>query len=334
MIQLSPPPFKTDAIHKFEAMVAKATGTKYALATSSGTAAIHLALLVHGIGRGDKVLCPDFTFVATVNPVLYCGAEPVFIGCDHTLAMDAKAAIRAMDEQKPKAVIAASLYGDCPNYAAIRKACKKRGIVFIEDACEALGASNGGKKAGSFGDMAAISFNLNKIVTTGGGGALVSDDKALIDRARFFATQAKEECTYYLHKKVGYNYRMPVPAAALGITQMRKLKTLVAERRRVNSWYRRFLPCRLFHDAPGESTYWLTVVDCIDPAGLMHALYRAGVEARRAWNPMSLQPVHSWCRYYGNCADAAAFGTKICLPSTKVSYAQVKRICEIVKDYL
>lgn len=334
MIQLSPPPFKTDAIPKFEAMVAKATGTKYALATSSGTAAIHLALLVHGIGPGDTVLCPDFTFAATVNPVLYCGAEPIFIGCDHTMAMAENVAIAAMDEQKPKAVIAASLYGDCPSYSLIRKECEKRKIAFIEDACEALGATNNGKKAGSFGDMAAISFNLNKIVTTGGGGALVSNDKTKIDRARFLATQAKEQCTYYLHKEIGYNYRIAVDAAATGVKQMRKLKSLVAERRRINGWYREFLPASAFPSTIGKSTYWLTLVICENAGEVQHALHHFNIESRRAWYPMSRQPVLSCYLHYGGWMAERFFSELICLPSTGITRAQVKHICGIVEKYL
>ncbi len=333
MIQLSPPPFSTDAIPKFEAEVAKATGTKYALATSSGTAAIHLALMVLGVGPGDVVLCPTFTFAATAFPILYCGATPVFYGCKLDMSADMDDVRLALRSHVPKAIIAVDLYGDCPGHEDLAALCKQHGIPLLVDAAESLGATYKGKKAGSFGTLSAISFNLNKIVTAGGGGALVSDDQGLVDRARFLATQAKDDVPWYQHSAVGYNYRIAAHAAAYGLTQIKKLKKLVAERRRINSWYRRYLPATVFIPTVGKSTNWLTTILCPNPAHrFIDRLAKNGIETRRLWLPMHHQPALSRFQYFVTGTPAYLFFFGLCLPSRGVTKRQVAKICRILLE--
>ncbi len=333
MIQLSPPPFSTDAIPKFEAEVAKATGTKYALATSSGTAAIHLALMVLGVGPGDVVLCPTFTFAATAFPILYCGATPVFYGCKLDMSADMDDIRLALKSHRPKVIIAVDLYGDCPGHKELSALCRHHGAPLLVDAAESLGATYKGKKAGSFGTLSAISFNLNKIVTTGGGGALVSDDRKLVERARFLATQAKDSAPWYQHSTTGYNYRMAVHAAQHGLTQLRKLKSLIDERRKINSWYREYLPATVFPPTAGESTNWLTTIVCNTPAFVfIERLARYGIEARRMWQPMHWQPIFAKYPFFVTVVPDRLFDYGLCLPSRGVTHQQVRKICRILME--
>jgi pyridoxal phosphate-dependent aminotransferase EpsN len=335
-IELSPPPCSTKAVAPFERAIAAATGTKYALATSSGTAAIHLALMVLGVGPGDIVLCPTFTFAATANPIVYCGAQPVFIDCDANWDIDADLVRWFLKDSpvKPKAVICVDLYGNCNGHRDLVRACREYGVPLIEDAAEGLGASWDGKPAGSFGTCGIVSFNLNKIVTAGGGGALVSDNPELIERARFLANQAKDAAPWYQHSEIGYNYRMASPVAQYGFEQIRKLRTLVKERRAINSWYRRYLPFSFFPligDGRALATCWLTTGWCENPQQVIDALAANGIEARRFWKPMHTQPVFRGHVNIGGLKAEEAFAHGICLPSRRVTPDQVENICNIIR---
>jgi pyridoxal phosphate-dependent aminotransferase EpsN len=263
---------QVDAI---EAEFAAAVGVPHAVALSSGTAALHLALRLLGVGPGDEVLCPTLTFVASANPVLYLGAEPAFLDCDPgTWTLDPallaeELAERAARGRLPKAVVAVDLYGQSADYEAILAACEGHGVPVVEDAAEALGATYRGRSVGGFGRLGVFSFNGNKIITTSGGGMLVSADRELVERARHLATQARDPAPHYQHSELGYNYRLSNLLAAVGRGQLRRLDERVAARRRVFDRYRErlgdlpgldFMP-----EAPyGRATRWLTCVT-LDP---------------------------------------------------------------------
>ena len=259
----------------FERELAERCGVAACAALSSGTAAVHLALLLAGVGPGDEVLCSTLTFAASVNPVCYLGGTPVLVDCDAAtwnidpglLEMELEA--RAGEGRLPKAVVAVDLYGQCADYGRIEAMCERHGVVLIEDAAEALGATAYGRPAGSYGRFGVLSFNGNKIITTGGGGALVSDDVEGIARARFFATQARDPAPHYQHSQIGFNYRLSNLLAAVGRGQLRTLDQRV-EARRAN--FARYtaglgdLPGITFMpEAPyGTSIRWLTALT-IDP---------------------------------------------------------------------
>ncbi len=231
-------------VDAFEREVAAITGTRHAAALSSGTAALHLALLASGVGPGDEVLVPTLTFVATASPVVHIGAEPTFIDCepgswniDPSLVADLLDE-RAQQGRLPAAVIAVDLYGQCADADALAEACRPHGVALIEDAAEALGATYHGRPAGSLAPVGVISFNGNKIITTSGGGMLVSDDEAMVARARHLATQAREPAPHYEHTEIGFNYRMSNLLAALGRAQLRSLPERIARRRAIKARYR------------------------------------------------------------------------------------------------
>jgi dTDP-4-amino-4,6-dideoxygalactose transaminase len=316
----------------FEREVAALAGVAHATALSTGTAGLHLGLLLLGVGRGDDVLLPTLTFVATASAVAYVGANPVFLDSDEkTWCVDPALLAEELDERArhgrlPKAVITVDIYGQCADYDAITTVCAHHGVPIIEDAAEALGASYAGKAAGSFGQVGVFSFNGNKIVTTSGGGMLVSNDQALMDRARFLATQARDDKPYYEHSTVGYNYRLSNLLAAVGRGQLIGLDQKLARRRAINERYREafadlegvgFLP-----DAPnGEPNHWLTVVtlDPVafgnDPLRVSAHLETLDIESRPAWKPMHLQPVYRDAERLGGAVAERIFHTGLCLPS-------------------
>ncbi len=316
----------------FEAEVAAWAGVDHAAALSSGTAALHLALILLGVGPGDEVLVPTLTFVATANPVRYVGAEPAFIDVDpvswcldpQLLAEDLAA--RARVDRLPRAVITVDLYGRCADYDAILATCDAYDVPVIEDAAEALGARHDGRPAGSFGRMAVLSFNGNKIITTSGGGMLVSADPELVSRARHLATQAREPEIFYEHTTLGYNYRLSNLLAALGRGQLRNLPAKLERRRAIHDRYREafattdgiaFPPA----DANGEPNHWLTVVTIdpgafgTDPFAISATLGAAGIEARPAWKPMHRQPLYRDAPMRGGAVADRIFATGLCLPS-------------------
>jgi dTDP-4-amino-4,6-dideoxygalactose transaminase len=332
-------------VDAFESDLARRVGVRDAAALSSGTAALHLALVMLEIGAGDEVWTGTLTFAATANAIRYVGAAPVFIdserqswNMDPALLRDAlrEAAKRST---LPKALIVVDLYGQCADYALISSACEEHGVPIIEDAAEALGSTYDGRPAGSFGTIGVLSFNGNKIITTSGGGALVSDDAALVERARHLASQARQPVPHYEHEEVGYNYRLSNLLAALGRAQLRRLDAFVERRRAINQAYRTafsdidgidFLP-----EAPsGRSTCWLTCVLLdeslgVGPTEICNQLAAQNIEARPVWKPMHLQPVYRDCRVVGGPVAEDLFARGVCLPSgSSLSDADQHRVID------
>jgi pyridoxal phosphate-dependent aminotransferase EpsN len=315
----------------FETDFCAAIGAPQAAALSSGTAAIHLALLVLGVGPGDFVLVSDLTFAASANAVRYVGATPVFIDATAdtwTLSPDlVRQALEHLSRQGklPKAVLTVDLYGQCADYVSIRSICADYGVPIVQDAAEALGATYRGAAAGLQGDIAAFSFNGNKILTTSGGGMLVSARKDWVDRARYLATQARMPAHHYEHEDVGYNYRLSNLLAAIGRGQLRCLPARVARRREHFEAYQRALGgLPGWHFMPeanyGQANRWLTCVT-IDPSRgpdreqLRAALEGENIEARPVWKPMHLQPAFAHCPVFGGMISEQLFTWGLCLPS-------------------
>lgn len=335
-------------VEAFERELASYVALPHACALSSGTAGLHLALSMLGAGPGDDVLTSSLTFAATANAITYVGARPVFVDCERaSWNMDPALLAQELDDRGkrgklPKAVVVVDLYGQCADYDAILEACARWDVPVIEDAAEALGATYKGRPAGSFGVMAVFSFNGNKIITTGGGGMMVSSRKELTDRARFLATQARDPAPHYEHSVVGHNYRLSNLLAAVGRGQLRVLEDRVAARRAHNAFYREalgdlpgiaFLP-----EAPwGRSTCWLSCIT-VDAARfgatreeLRLAFVAKDIEARPVWKPMHLQPVFAACPRVGGDVSAELFERGLCLPSgSALTDAERAEVAEVV----
>jgi dTDP-4-amino-4,6-dideoxygalactose transaminase len=319
-------------VDAFEREVAEAVGVPYAVALSSGTAGLHLALALFGVGRGDEVLTSTLTFAATAYAIAYVGATPVFVDASpETWTMDPGLLEEEIDARlrsgrKPAAVIAVDLYGQCCDYERIARLCEQHEIPLIEDAAEALGASYRTRPAGSFGSCAIFSFNGNKIITTSGGGMLVSRDRALVERARHLATQARDPAPHYEHSQIGFNYRLSNLLAAVGRGQLAQLPQKVERRRAIRRAYENafdgwpgieFLP----EAGYGRSNAWLTCIT-VDPRQLgstsedirLH-LESRNIESRPVWKPMHLQPVFRGCDVRGGAISARLFERGLCLPS-------------------
>jgi dTDP-4-amino-4,6-dideoxygalactose transaminase len=316
----------------FEHELAALVDVPAALALSSGTAALHLALLLLGVEPGDDVLVPTQTFVASANVVTYVGARPVLVdSAPGTWTIDpdlvaTELASRARAGRLPAAVITVDLYGQCADYDRLLATCAEFEVPLLEDAAEALGATYGGRPAGSFGAAGVFSFNGNKIITTSGGGMLVSHDEALIGRARYLSTQAREPVVHYEHMAVGFNYRLSNLLAAVGRGQLRGLADRVDRRRAINERYRAalaevpgidFMPVAPY----GEPNYWLTCI-LVDPArfGSSHedirmALEEIDIESRPTWKPLHLQPVYAEAPTVGGSVAASIYNQGLCLPS-------------------
>lgn len=324
-------------VDKFEESVKSYTGTKNALAVINATSALHLALRVLGINSGDKVLVSTFTFIGGVSPVLYQGAEPVFIDADEYWQMDVNLLEEALKKEKPKAVILAHLYGQLGKIDDIVYLCKKYGAYLIEDAAESLGAFYKGKHSGIFGDFGVFSFNGNKILTTSGGGMLVSNNEEWIKEAKFLSTQAKEDFPWYEHETYGYNYRMSNVLAAIGVGQMEVIEKRVKRKRGIFELYREnlsdiaeFMP-EIEHS---RGNRWLTTLLFKDkePLKVMEVLYKNNIESRPLWKPMHMQPLFSNAKSYVNGKSEKYFNKGLCLPSgTAMSDDDVRRVCDIVR---
>ncbi len=316
----------------FEAEVAALTQRRRAVAVGSGTAALHLALIAAGVGPGDEVLVPSFTFAASANPVVYAGARPVFVDSSPgTWTLDPELVAhelrRAARRGRPvRAVVAVDIYGQCADYAPLVEACDRYGAVLVEDAAEALGADHRGRPAGAFGASAVLSFNGNKIITTGGGGMLLTDDDATADLARSLSTQAREPVAHYEHHRVGYNYRLPNLLAAVGRAQLESLAERVERRRQVYTRYARELAgvpgLSMMPLSPlGTSNCWLTclLVDerefGASAEDVVAHLGARDVEARRTWKPLHLQRSFAGCRTVGGAVAEDLFARGLCLPS-------------------
>jgi len=333
-------------VDAFEREFCRAVGARHAAALSSGTAALHLAVRLAGVRAGDEVLCSTLTFVASANPILYEGAIPVFIDSNaSTWNMDPDLLAEELDAASrrgrlPAAVIVAHLYGQSADLDPIEEACRRHGVTLIEDAAEALGATYKGSAPGIRGRMGIYSFNGNKIITTSGGGMLVSDNPLLVERARFLSTQARDSAPHYEHSRLGYNYRMSNVLAAIGRGQLRVLADRVRRRREVYEIYRASLKdvpgLTWMPEAPyGQSTRWLTAVE-IDPVKfgatseeVRRELEARDIEARPVWKPLHLQPLFHWCRVVGGGTAERIFRGGLCLPSgTQMSDGDVGRVVE------
>ena len=327
----------------FEQELAARVESKYAAALVSGTAAIHLALVAEGVGKGDIVLCQDLTFAASANPVIYVNATPVFIDSDFkTWNMDPKLLEAAFQKygDRVKAVIPVHLYGLAADMDPIMEICDHYGVPVIEDAAESLGTTYKGRPTGSIGKYGVLSFNGNKIITTSGGGMLVSNDGEKIETARFYSTQARDKAPYYQHSKIGYNYRLSNISAGIGRGQLKVLDQRVAKKRYIFNFYRRelagtddltFMPINDWN-LPND---WLSVIQLTGktrPAQLIAALEAENIESRRVWKPMHLQPVFAGCDYFGSGVGQQLFENGVCLPSdTKMTDADLERVCSVIK---
>ncbi|MBK6263731.1 aminotransferase class I/II-fold pyridoxal phosphate-dependent enzyme [Marivirga sp. S37H4] len=335
-------------VNGMETDLAEYAKVPYAAALSSGTAAIHLALILLNVQKDDIVLASSFTFSATINPIAYQGALPVLIDSEEeTWNMDPELLEQAIKDysakgKKPKAVIFVHLYGMPGKIEEVSNICKQYDIPLIEDAAEALGASWNNKRAGSFGDFGIFSFNGNKIITTSGGGALLSQNKTWIDKARYLATQARDPAPYYQHSEIGYNYRMSNISAGIGRGQMQVLDKWIALRRENFNFYQENLGSLGFafqNERPGAfANRWLTCVlfdenHQIGPEELRQNLETFNIETRPLWKPMHIQPVFKDCDFYVNGVSEKLFGKGLCLPSgSSLSMGQKQLIVEKIKQ--
>ncbi|MCI5119038.1 MAG: pyridoxal phosphate-dependent aminotransferase [Candidatus Electrothrix sp. LOE1_4_5] len=337
-------------IDAFEQEFAETVGTKYAAAVSSGTVALHLLLRYAGVASGDLVFCSTFTFVGSASPILYQGATPVFLDSDHSswnmdpVLLASELEQRAVQGTLPKVVVLVHLYGQPADIDPIKAACDKHGVLLIEDAAEALGARYKGKVPGTFGLAGFYSFNGNKIITTSGGGMIVSDDEALIRKVKFWATQARDNAAHYQHTEMGYNYRMSNVLAAIGRGQLRVLDDRVQRKREIFAYYQECLsdlPGIAFMPEPNfaYSTCWLTCLT-IDPAkantsrdAIIQELENNNIESRPTWKPMHLQPLYADCATVGGQVAEKFFQTGLCLPSgTSMNDKDLKRIVRIIRS--
>ena len=340
-------------VDAFERELAQIVGSEAAAAFSSGTAALHLALRLLDIGPGDRVFCSSLTFIASANPIMYLGAEPVFIDSEPAswnmspMALECALANAAAAKRMPRAVIVVNLYGQSADYDPIIDLCDHYGVPVVEDAAESLGATYKGRASGTVGQIGVFSFNGNKIITTSGGGMLVSDNVKLMERAKNLATQARESRPYYHHLEVGYNYRMSNILAGVGRGQLQVLSERVDERRKVFERYREMLA-----DVPeiswmpeakfGRSTRWLTagllaIEAAVSRDELIQHLAAERIEARHVWKPMHQQPVFAdieFHRHQDGISDQL-FENGFCLPSSShLSESQQERICNVIRRIL
>lgn len=335
-------------VNSFEQEMAAYVGVSHAAALSSGTAAIHLALKLAGVERGDIVFCSSLTFAATANPIAYEGAVPVFIDSEEeTWNMSPEALKKAFTAYpQAKAVIVANLYGTPAKLTELSAICKEHGAVFIEDAAESLGAVCQGRQTGTFGEYGIFSFNGNKIITTSGGGMLVSEDAEKIKKAVFLATQAREPARHYEHKEIGYNYRMSNVVAGIGRGQLKTLDDFVAKKKALYEQYQ-----EAFSDLPdiamnpflpdSAPNFWLSCMTIrenskVKPLDILVALENDNIEARPIWKPMHLQPVFAECGFIkvkeGRSVSERIFDTGLCLPSdVKNTPEDMERIIGIIR---
>jgi dTDP-4-amino-4,6-dideoxygalactose transaminase len=337
-------------VDAFEAELAAFCGRRHAVALSSGTAALHLGLLTLGIGPGDLVATSTMTFAATANAIAYTGAEPVFVDADESGNMNPDLLVQALDEygDRVTAVVPVDLLGKVVDHGRLGALAEARGVPVLADAAEALGAVREGRPAASYGVAAAVSFNGNKIMTTSGGGALLTDDEALASRVRYLATQARQPVVHYEHTDIGYNYRLSNVLAALGRAQLGRLPSMMERRRRLRLHYG-----ELFADVPGVSlfgepsgveseapvgtrdNFWLTSI-LVDPdeAGFA-VLAESDIEARPLWKPMHLQPVFAGARAVVDGTSERLFRTGLSLPSGSVlAPEQVARVNATIGAFL
>ena len=313
-------------VDSFEQEIIQYTGSKYAVALSSGTAGIHLSLKAVGVKEGDIVFCQSLTFSASANPIIYEKGVPVFIDCEEETWNMSPFYLEEAFKKYPnvKAVIVVHLYGIPANLDKILSLCKKYNVPLIEDAAESLGSTYKGKHTGSFGKFGILSFNGNKIITTSGGGMVISDDKIAIEKMRFWATQARDKERHYQHSELGYNYRMSNVSAAIGRGQLKVLNQRIKRRREIFDTYKKgftinslitFMPS---HHRDSFSNCWLSSITLADPnkvIPLIQYLEKFNIEARPLWKPMHLQPFFQKYEFFGNKVSENLFNRGLCLPS-------------------
>ncbi len=342
----------------FASKLQEQIGVKHTLLLNSGTSAIQLALLALDVGQQDVVLCSDFTYVASANPILYQGATPVFIdsepgtwNMDPNILEDSLQRINASSHQRPKAIIPVHLYGMPADMAAINAIAQRYEIPVIEDAAEALGSTYDGRPCGALGDLGVLSFNGNKIITTSGGGALLSDNEAYIQKAKYLATQARDDTPHYQHSQVGYNYRMGNINAAIGLGQMEVLDERIKRKREIWQFYYQELKDLFEFQFPEESSppsrisgsphprlhanRWLTTIltkSYEQRERIRLALEKENIESRPLWKPMHLQPVFREALFYGGTVAEEMFNRGLCLPSgTAMTEGDLERVVEIIR---
>lgn len=341
-------------VNGFEKDLEKYLGNdSYVGALSSGTAAIHLGLILLGVQAGDEVICQSMTFSASANPILYLGATPVFIDSETQtwnlcpVVLEEAIIDRIAKGKKPKAIIAVHLYGVPYKIEEVKAVADKYGIPILEDSAEALGSSYKGQKCGTFGDIGVLSFNGNKIITTSGGGAIVTQSKECKDKSVFYATQSRDDAPHYQHSEIGYNYRMSNISAGIGRGQMEVLDDHVGLRRVMHSFYLDlFLTIHevtvfTVPNADYFANYWLTAIVIepnqekgINSEALRLAFEAANIESRPLWKPMHLQPIFEKHPYYGNKIAETLFGKGLCLPSgSNLTDEERKRIAAVVYDF-
>ncbi|WP_026894274.1 DegT/DnrJ/EryC1/StrS family aminotransferase [Clostridiisalibacter paucivorans] len=329
-------------VNGFEQELAAKVCIGHAAALASGSAAIHLALKAAGVGEGDIVFCQDLTFSATANPIIYQHAKPVFIDSDYeTWNMSPKVLEEAFQKYpEVKAVLVVHLYGLSADMDKIVDLCKKHNVTLIEDAAESLGTYYKGKHTGTFGDYGIFSFNGNKIITTSGGGMLVSNNEEKIAKVRFWATQARDQARHYQHSELGFNYRMSNIVAGIGRGQLKVLDQRVEKKKYIFEFYKRelggfegveFMPVNEWN----EPNYWLSVMTLkgkVRPLDVMEALEKENIESRPVWKPMHMQPFFAEYDYVGGDVSERLFENGVCLPSdTKMTDEDLERICGIIK---
>lgn len=339
-------------VNAFEKEISELVGVKAAAALSSGTAAIHMALKYIGVCRGDIVFCSSLTFAASCNPIVYEGAEPVFIDSEpESWNMSPAALAKAFEHYEkegrmPRVVIVVNLYGQSADMDSIMEICGRYNVPVVEDAAESLGATYKGRYSGTSGYFGIYSFNGNKIITTSGGGILISNDIEAIEKVKFWATQARDPARYYQHSELGYNYRMSNILAGIGRGQLRALNLRLGQKKHIFETYKKelsvisdieFMPIEEF----GQPNYWLSVITLkpdskVSPLDIILALEENNIESRPVWKPMHLQPVFNKCKFFthndiGTSIAEDIFNRGLCLPSdTKITEDELGRIIEII----
>ena len=336
-------------IDRFEKKLARKIKSHQAVALNSGTSALHLAMVLLGIGPGDEVVCQSFTFCASANPIVYLGAKPIFVDSENDTwnispeLLEDVILTRIASGKKPKAIVLVHLFGMPAKIKEIMEVADKYQIPVLEDAAEAVGSKYEENSCGTFGEIGIFSFNGNKIITSGGGGALISNDTSIVQKAVHLSTQAREDLPYYQHLEIGYNYKMNNLTAAIGLAQLEKLDEFVKKRRRINELYR-----EMFSNFPGitfqdeslssYSNYWLTAI-LIDEKitgfsndKLRLTLLKKGIETRFLWKPLHLQPVFKELPFYGGNVAENMFLKGLCLPSSSnLSFDQQEEIASLIE---
>lgn len=327
----------------FEADLEKIYAAKKVLALNSGTSALHLALVLSGVGRADTVLVSTFTFAASVNVILYQGATPVFIDSEkETWNLDPGLLLEYLQrtQQKPKALIVTHLYGVPAQIEVIKRICKEYEIILIEDAAEAVGSSFNGKPLGSFGDLGILSFNGNKIITTSGGGALITNGEGY-KKGLHLATQANSGKSDYYHSEVGYNYRMSNVLAGMGVVQLQRLEEFVSKKRAIFDYYKDHLSAWFDFPVEPDSTFcnrWLTTLTSktdMDMTRLIIHLDESNIESRRLWRPLHLHPAYSSYGFEGSAVAEELYNKGICLPSgTGITFEELDYVIERLLEFM